>query len=264
MRRMRVEHFGGGNLRNVRRVHPDTGKSGTMPETNGLRDPREILGKLKLFAGLSAASLDAVAKRSVLRDLPKDRPLFRVGEQCHGLYVVVSGAIRVYRSNQDGREQVLHVQRAGQPVAEVPLFDGGPYPASARAEVDSRILFLSRDDFEWLYRNNPEIATAVIRELGRRLRRMVGLVEKISLRDVPARVALTLLEYAERFGPVHDGMEFTLSRTQEDLAAELATTRESVARAIARLRRDGVVEQKGSKVRIRDLSRLEAVAYPGG
>jgi CRP-like cAMP-binding protein len=170
----------------------------------------------------------------------------------------------VYRANQDGREQTLHLQGPGQSIAEVPLFDGGPYPASARADQDSRVLYLPLDDFQWLYRNQPEIADSVIRELGRRLRRMVQLVEKISLRDVPSRVAMTLLEYAERQqsdGPV---TEFDLPRTQEELAAELATTRESVARALSTLRKSGAISQKGSRVRVLDLRRLESVAFSGG
>src|SRR5690606_19216643 len=164
----------------------------------------------------------------------------------------------------DGREQTLHLQGPGQTIAEVPLFDGGPYPASARAEEDSRILYLPLADFQWLYRHHPEAADSVIRELGRRLRRMVQLVEKISLRDVPSRVALTLLEYADQQSQAATDGEFDLTRTQEELAAELATTRESVARALSRLRRSGVISQKGSRVRILDMSLLEEIAFSGG
>jgi len=223
-----------------------------------------ILQGLPLFSRLSDPALEAVAERTVLRRVPRDTLLFRRGDPCQGLYVVLEGRVRVYRGNAEGREQVLHLQGPGQPLAEVPLFDGGPYPASARTEEDSRLLFLSRSDFEWLYQHHHEIADAVIRELGRRLRRMVRLVEKISLKDVPARVAMTLLEYAEGHAAPHDGMEFELPRTQEELASELTTTRESVARALSRLRRDGAIDQRGARVRIRRLSMLESVAFTGG
>ena len=81
--------------------------------------------------------------------------------------------------------------------------------------------------------------------------------------DVPARVAMTMLEYAERSGPVRDGLEFELARTQEDLASELATTRESVARAMGRLRRAGTIEQRGARIRIVDLAALQSTAYSG-
>ena len=227
-------------------------------------DSREFLRRLSIFKSVSDEALDAVARRTVVRSLAKGRQLFRRGEPCQGLYVVVDGAIRVYRGNQDGREQTLHLQGPGQSIAEVPLFDGGPYPASARADQDSRVLFLPLADFQWLYRNHPEIADSVIRELGRRLRRMVRLVEKISLRDVPSRVAMTLLEYAERYDVAGGQIEFDLPRTQEELAAELATTRESVARALSGLRRSGAISQKGSRVRVLDLRQLESIAFSGG
>lgn len=196
----------------------------------------------------------------VVRPVSRGRLLFRKGEACHGLYVVLQGKIRVYRANREGKEQVLHVLGPGDPVAEVPLFDGGPYPANARSEVDSRLVFLPADAFEELYRSEPEIADAVIRELGRRLRRAVRLVEKISLRNVPSRVALSLLEYgaAARVGP---GEPFSLPRSQAELAEELATTRESVARALRTLREEGLIRQEGRRVAIPDAEALEARAF---
>lgn len=217
----------------------------------------EILRGISLFSRLNDASLQAIADRAIFRNIKRDTVLFRRGDPCAGLYIVVSGRVRVYRASSDGREQVLHTQGPGQTVAEVPLFDGGPYPASARAMEDGRVLFLPLNDFQRLYREHPEIAEATIRELGRRLRRMVTLVEKISLRDVPARVGMTLLEYAEREGLEAETVGFELPRTQEQLAAELATTRESVSRAFARLREKGFIEQRGTHVRILERARLE-------
>src|SRR5690606_9138948 len=181
----------------------------------------EVLRAHPLFAGLSEAAIEDVARRTVSKELRRNGMLFRRGEACHGLYMVLSGRIKVYRASPDGREQVLHVEGPGRSVAELPLFDGGPYPASARAVEDTRLLFLPRDAFQALYRTNPEIADAVIRELGRRQRRLIGLVEKISLKDVPARVAAALLEYAEAAGVPGRGGAFDLPRTQEEFAAEL-------------------------------------------
>ena len=226
--------------------------------------PNALLRRLSVFSRLSDEALEAVARRTVVQTVPRGRRLFQRGDPCQGLYVVVEGQIRVYRANRQGKEQTLHVQGPGQSIAEVPLFDGGPYPASARAEEESRVLFLPFGDFQWLYRNCPEISESVIRELGGRLRRMVRLIEKISLKDVPARVAMTLLEYAERGTEPVNGMEFDLPRTQEEMAAELATTRESVARALSSLRRAKVIAQKGARVRILDLVGLESAAFGGG
>lgn len=223
----------------------------------------EVLRRLPLFAELGEDALREVAERTVLRRYARDRTIFRRGEPCQGLHVVVEGQVKVYRASPDGREQVLHTEGPGEPLAEIPLFDGGPYPASARATEDSRLLFLPLDAFQRLYRTNPEIADAVIRNLGQRLRKMVALVDRVSLKDVHARVAASLLEYAENAGQAVDGGEFALPRTQEEMAGELATTRESVARALGRLRREKTIEQKGAWVRILDLARLARAASGG-
>ncbi len=211
-------------------------RSRVQTDDRPTRSVSGILLGLPLFAGLLADAVRAVAARTIMRRLPKNATLFRRGEPCHGLYIVVDGRIQVHRASASGREQILHVQGPGEPVAEVPLFDGGPYPASARALEDSRLLFLPQDAFQQLYRENPEIADAVIRNLGSRLRRMVALIAKVTLKDVRARVAATLVERAEANGALRNGGRFVLARTQEELARELATTREGVARALAALR----------------------------
>jgi CRP/FNR family transcriptional regulator, cyclic AMP receptor protein len=220
----------------------------------------DLIRRLALFRALDDDALTAVAERMVVRTHPAGTVLFRRGEPCRGLFVVLSGRVRVYRSTRDGREQVLHTQGPGQPLAEVPLFDGGPYPANAVTDGATRLAFLGIGDFQWLYRHQPAIADAVIGELGRRLRRMVALVETISLKDVPARVAVTLLQYAEAAGSLAPGARFRLPRTHEEMARELATTRESVARAFSRLRREGAIGGAGAEVVLLDLARLEAAA----
>jgi CRP/FNR family transcriptional regulator len=168
--------------------------------------------------------------------------------------------VEIYRSTADGREQVLHVENPVESIAELPVFDGGPYPASGRTAEDSELYFLSLDDFQRLYREHPEISDAVIRSLGQRLRALVGVVERISLRSVPGRVAKVLIDHAEREGVAFDGGTFTLPGTQSDLAHLLATSRESVARALGDLRRKGIVSTEGRNITIRSLSYLVDLA----
>lgn len=220
----------------------------------------EVLRTLPIFNRLGEEALSSVASRTVVKRYPKDGILFRQGEEARGLFVVVTGGVKIYHSGPDGREQTLFVERPGHSLAEIPLFDGSPYPASARAAEESRILFLPRDSFEWLYRNNPDIADATIREMGRRLRSLVRLVDLLALKSVPARVAATLIQSAASAGCARDGGELVLQSTQEDLAAELGTTRESVSRALSTLRSDGVIRMTGQTVRILDFEALRETA----
>lgn len=217
------------------------------------------LRNVSFFRELSPAALHAVALRMIPRSHPQGRILFHKGEPCRGLYLLVKGKVEIYRSTSDGREHVLHVELPVQPIAELPLFDAGPYPACGRVAEDSELLFLSLDDFQRLYREHPEIADAVIRNLGRRLRHLVRTVERISLLSIPARVASFLLEQAERAGSQHDGGAFSLPQTQGQMAQLLATTRESVARALSDLRVQGAIRQEGREVELLSVARLEKV-----
>lgn len=223
-------------------------------------DPIPVLRRLSLFQELNDEALRAVAEQTVPKKVPKNGILFREGQPCRGLYIILDGSIKVYRSTSDGREQVLHIEGPKHTLAKLPLFDGAPYPASARAAEDSLLLFLPRDAFQRLYRTNPDIADAVIHDLGRHLRRLVRLLDKVTLKDVPARVAATLIEEAVAAGADRDGGEFEIPTTQEEMASALATTRESVARALARFRSEGIIEQDGARIRILDLGALQGVA----
>ena len=228
-----------------------------------IRNPKEQLKDISFFRDLSPQALDLVCERMVHRSAPAGCILFRKGEQARGVYVLVKGRVEIYRSTADGREQVLHSETPVQSVAELPVFDGGSYPASGRTAEDSELYFLSVDDFQRLYREHPEIADAVIRNLGQRLRALVNVVEKVSLRSVPSRVAKTLLEQAETAGSLEDGGSFSLTRTQSDLAHELATSRESVARALGDLRRKGIISTQGRRVTILSLRGLADLARGG-
>jgi CRP/FNR family transcriptional regulator len=225
----------------------------------------DVLRRQPLFAALGEADLHTIAERSHCRLVRREALLFREGEPCRGLYLVVTGAVRVYRASRDGREQVLQTQGAGESLGEVSLLDGGPYLAAARAAEDSRVLYLPLAEVQWLCETYPSVARAMLDDLSRRLRSMVRLVDFLSLRSVPARVASALLEYAERGNgaAAQDGVRFTVPRTQEELAAELGTTRESVARALHRLRRDGVIRQRGARVELCDAEALRALAGAG-
>jgi CRP-like cAMP-binding protein len=221
---------------------------------------RRLLGRVALFRGLEEETIERIAARAVTRRVSRNTLLFREGEPCRGLYIIIDGSIRIYRSTPDGHEQTLMVEGPKKTLAELTLFDASPYPASAQAAEDSTVLFLQLADFQQLYREHPEIADAVIMELGRRLKRLVRLFSRITLKSVPARVASAVLEEAEAAGAARDGGTFALPFTQEELARELSTTRESVSRAIGELRAAGVLAREGTSLRILSCAGLRQAA----
>lgn len=237
-----------------------------MPDTDSPRTPLPaLLHQIPIFSELDDAALQQLARRCVVRPVPAGHVLFTTGEECRGLYMIESGRVRIYRTDPAGREQVLHIEGPGRTVAELPMFDGGPYPASAVTIEDCNLVFLPRAAFEFLYRSQPDIAHAIIRALGRRLRHLVHLTETLAFRDVAARLAMLLVGYAERAGvETADGVVIELDRTQEELAHEIGTARESVSRAMKQLRRKRLIEPlEHNRLLIPDVQRLRAL-LPGG
>lgn len=228
-------------------------------------DTDSLLRQIPLFARFSDEARARLAARCLTRTYGTGHLLFTTGEPCRGLYIVESGRVRIFRTSPAGREQVLHTEGPGRPVAELPLLDGGPYPASAMTEVESRLVFVPRPEFEALYRANPDVAEAVIRELGKRLRHLVHVTETLAFRDVAARLASFLAQFAEQHGErTAEGVEIVLDRTREELSQELGTARESVSRALKQLAEKGVIEPLTHKrMRIPDVAKLRTLGRPG-
>lgn len=228
-------------------------------------DLHSLLRQVPLFAEFGEEPLARLAARSVVRTHGPGHVLFTAGGPCTGLYIVVTGRVRIYRVSPAGREQVLHIEGPGRAVAELPLLDGGSYPASAVTEVESQLLFVPRAEFEALYRETPDVAQAVIHGLGRRLRHLVQVTETLAFRDVAARLASFLAVYAEEHGrPTAGGVEITLDRTHEELSVELGTARESVSRALKQLAQKGLIEPIARKrMRIPDVAKLRTLGRPG-
>jgi CRP/FNR family transcriptional regulator len=228
-------------------------------------DTASLLQQIPIFGELDDAIIARLAERCVQKTVAPGTVVFTAGEECRGLYIVASGRVRVYRLSAEGREQVLHIEGPGRPVAELPLFDGAPYPASAVTTEESRLVFLPRAELVAIYRENPDVADAIIRGLGRRLRHLVHVAETLAFRDVAARLALLLAGYADRAGERTDaGVELAMDRTREELGLEIGAARESVSRALRQLHRRGlVVPLARDRFLIPDLAKLRTLAAPG-
>jgi CRP/FNR family transcriptional regulator len=182
--------------------------------------------------------------------------LFDEGMPAAGVYVVLTGRVKLVRTSPRGREQVLHVEGPGATLAEVPVFDGGGYVATAVAAEDGEVLLVPRDALLDLCGRHPAVALAVIRTLAHRVRHFAALIEDLALRDVTARLARCLLDESRQAG---EGW-FRLSGTRDEIAARLGTVRERVSRSLGTLRSLGLVEVRGRLVGIIDPGRLGRVA----
>jgi CRP/FNR family transcriptional regulator len=222
-----------------------------------LIDNTEALRRTVLFGDLEPEDLEALAARAIEQTLARGEILFLAGDPARGLYVIVDGSVRAYRVGGDGREQVIHVERAGATVGEVPVFDEGTYPSTVAGEEDARLLFIPTNEVKRLCFDHPGIAWSALRVMARRLRKCASLVETLSLHDVDRRLARFLLEEArtrgQRFG---SGFEMDLQFTHQQIASRIGTVREVVSRAFSRLQQAGLVKGTLKALIILDEKRL--------
>src|SRR5262249_33803210 len=157
----------------------------------------QSLRKTPIFSDLSDAELAFLTRHAVVQHYDAGQLIFSAGDPCRGLYVVESGQLKIFKISANGREQVLSLERPGSSVAELPVFDGGNYPASAAALTAATLLFLRKEDFYSLCLEHPEVALKVLRAVGSRLRRLVDIIEELSFSTVRHRLAALLVRMAE-------------------------------------------------------------------
>ena len=223
-------------------------------------DLAAALGKTALLSGLTPAELKTLASRTVRKLFTAGELLFSEGEPCNGLHIIAQGRVRIFKTSMSGREQVLAVNVPGDSVAELPVFDGGPFPASAVAIENAEIAFISRRDFQAYCIEHPAVALKVLQVVGGRLRRLVGIIEELSFTTIRQRLISALLKLAQsegRKGPL--GIEFQLPATHQELANQLGTVRELVSRNLMRLQAEGLLDVDARQIVVKDLDGLKAL-----
>jgi CRP-like cAMP-binding protein len=224
-----------------------------------------VLKRVPIFSSLSESEFAFLTSHLVQRKCGAGELIFSEGDSCAGLYVVQSGNVRIFKSSVGGREQVLSIDGPGSSIAELPVFDGGNYPASAQAITDSTLLFFSRQDFHALCAQHPEVALKVLRVVGGRLRRLVGIIEELSFTTVRHRLIALLVRLAKTEGTRNgDAITLTLPMNNSELAAQIGTVRELVSRNLSRLQAEGLIESDNRALQIPSLKRLQAELEASG
>lgn len=203
----------------------------------------DVLRRIPMFAGLDSDVIDALSRCTVRRPLAPGQILFNEGEPCEGVYLLVQGSVKVFKASSSGRQLTLAVETAPATIAEVPLFDAGPYPASVQAIDPAVTLFIPKGDFRRVCLAHPQLPLQALTIFGRRLRTLVSVIESITFGSVRQRLARTLLELADQAG----GKAFSLPWTHQEIALNLGTVREVVSRNLNRFQVDGLIRADAQK-----------------
>jgi CRP/FNR family transcriptional regulator len=217
----------------------------------------EHLSQISLFQGLPSEHLKKLAAIISDKVYGKGQLIFADGDEGEGFYVVIAGRVKVYKVSPDGKEQIMHVFGPGAPFAEVPVFSGTPYPANAEPLEKSRLFFFPKKSFVSLIQETPSLAMNMLASLSQRLKQFSQLVEALSLKEVPGRLAVHILYLSDTKGGAD---EFELDLAKSQLASLLGTIPETLSRIFGKMSSQGLIRISGPQIQIIDRMGLEDLA----
>jgi CRP-like cAMP-binding protein len=218
---------------------------------------RKHLSHADLFKDLSVEQLDEIARIVSDKEYKKGQLIFAEGDEGIGFYMVIRGRVKVYKVSPDGKEQIMHIFGQGHPFAEVPVFAGSRYPANAEAMESCRLFFFPKKAFVNLIHENPSLAMNMLASMSQRLKQFSHLIESLSLKEVPGRLASYLLYLSDRNGSIDD---FELDIAKSQLASLLGTIPETLSRIFTRMTSRELIRINGPQITILDRAGIEDLA----
>lgn len=214
------------------------------------------LASIPLFEGLSEDQHKALSALIIDRQVEKGQTIFFENEEGKGFYLLISGRVKIYKLASDGKEQIIFIVEPKEPFGEVSVFAGKSFPAYAEAIEKSRLFFLPRQGFLNLIQENPSVALNMLAVLSHRLRKLTMLIDNLSLKEVPGRLAAYLLYLSEQR---NGGAYLELDVTKGQLAGLLGTIPETISRILRRMIDQHLIELSGRQITILDRQGLQDI-----
>jgi CRP/FNR family transcriptional regulator len=212
---------------------------------------------LEFFRFSGDTEIKLLFKKAAERSFTKGASIMLEGEKSPWLYIVLSGKVKIYKTSEDGREHIFHFARKGDFFGEIPMMDGLPAPYSATAVAPSTMLVVRDTELKDLMSSNPEICKLLFRNISHKMRKMLEMIEDLSFKNVPDRLAKILVEMADNEG-VKAGSSVILERnlTLYELASMVGTVREVITRSLQKLEKEGYVTIGRQQIEILNLNAL--------
>lgn len=211
--------------------------------------PATMLKNIPLFSVLADEELDAISRLAVTRNYPKNSVIINEGDHTDSLYVILSGKVKIFLTDDQQKEVIVAIHREGDYFGELALLDEAPRSASVMTMEPCSLLIVSRGAFERHLASDPKLAISLMRGLAARLRATTENVKSLALLDVYGRIARTLLQFAKE----QDGHHVIDDRlTHQDLANMVGASREMVSRIMKDLARGGYIKTEGKRITIKE------------
>ena len=214
------------------------------------------LARIPLFQGMPPAQIDELAMVLTDQSFGRGEVIFSEGDEGTGFYVIISGQVKIFKLSPSGQEQILHMFGPGDMFAEVAVFAGARFPAHAQAISKSRVFFFPRQAFKELIHKNPSLAMNMMATLSMRLKKFAHMIETLSLKEVPSRLATHLLLLYEQ----QQDDTIRLNMTKSHLASMLGTIPETMSRILKKMQKQGLIETSGQTITLVDHDGLEDLA----
>lgn len=212
-----------------------------------------------LFQGISSEKMQALIRQATYKTLQPGEIIISEEDPVRAFYVVITGQLKLYKSSAEGKEQTLYLLGQGEPFGLCTAFATDSFPASVMAIEKSTVILIPGVVMEAIAMKEPALLLNIIKILSRRLKESMTLVESLSLKDVPQRIAAFLLHAMPKNHKDKKNI-FELTITQRELAKILGATPEAVSRAFKKMENDKIVKVDGRKINILDLEALQALA----
>jgi CRP-like cAMP-binding protein len=225
-------------------------------------DELDLLERSAFFAPLSGEERTAVEEQLVRRTWQKDEYLFFEGDPAEWLVFVAQGRVKMIKHSEGGRETILATFGPGQIVGEVGVVVGKVYPATAQALEPAITLSLRHKVYVELVRTHPDLAWALIEELGQRLQRAHETIRSLAVEKVERRVARVLLRMASASGErlENGAVRITVSLGRQDIADMAGTVIETAIRALSKFQKQGLIETREGRIILLEPHQLVAIA----
>ena len=222
-----------------------------MPLPNSSRI--DILKNSLLFSSLSEDELAELSKLAVERNFRPDEFVFWEGDAPEYFYTVTEGRVKIAKYSSSGKEFIVAFFSPGEMFGEVAVFEDKPYPASAQAVTDTRVLAIKKDDFLSFLATRPRVALSIISVLGERLRDAQSRLKDMAGERVEQRLATTLLMLSAKLGA-------TIPFTRQELANMAGTTTETAIRVTSQLKERGIIRTVRGRIIILDETKLRLLS----
>jgi len=207
-----------------------------------------MLNNIELFTDLDEQEFANLAHKAITRQYPRNTVVISEGDVSDSLYIILEGAVKVFLSNEDGKEVILNTQGPDEYFGEMALLDPAPRSASVMTTEKSRLSIIAKPDFEAFLRQHPEAMLKILCRSIKRLRALTDTVGSLALLDVYGRVARLLLKLAETEG---DQKIVRAELTQQEIANRIGSSREMVSRILKDLRTGGYIEMRDKHIILR-------------